>query len=122
MGVVCQLEDEGRLLTLTVDQAVNVETLEAVHLELSRHLTKDVNQLLILRQEADAAYEIETGMDFGERFGNLLAGTGIVVAVVRGGEHREDVAIDAMIFNKGVALAEFDDEHEARAWLSLKAN
>lgn len=120
MGIASNLEKDGQLLTLRIDQSIDAAALEEVHKELGRLLTGNIRQLLVLRQDADADYEIETGMAFGERFGDLLAGRGVIVAVVRSRGDREDVAIDTVIFNKGVSLAEFDNEKEARDWLKQK--
>lgn len=120
MALETKLESEGRLLTLRIDEEIDADDLQEVFEELERYLKGDVNQLLVLRKDANAAYGIETGMLFGERFGELLASAGIVVAVVKGGEQHEDVVIDPIMFSKGVSVGEFDNEEEARAWLLEK--
>lgn len=89
---------------------------------LEDYLRGGVRQLLVLRREADAAFELDDALEYGEKFGDLLSGIDVVVASVGGGELRKDVAINAVVFSKGVAIGEFETEQEARGWLKDKAN
>lgn len=120
MSLVANQENDGQLLTLRMDGNLDPGTLQQVFEALERHLATSLRQVLVLRQGARTDYDIDRGLEFGEKVGALLAGTGVVVAVVKSIEQREDITIDTMIFNRGVSLAQFDNEKDARIWLAGK--
>lgn len=120
MAATYKLENDGQLLLVRLDQEVDARGLGELFGTLENYLKGGVGQILVLRREADAAFEFDTSLEFGEKFGDLLSGTDVVVASVGGGESRKDVAINAVVFSKGVAIGEFETEREARGWLKDK--
>lgn len=113
-------ENDGQLLTLRISDSVDSHVMDQIFNEVERSLASGIRQILVLRQAADTIYDIDSGLDFGEKIGDLLSGTGIIVAVVKRPDQMEDIAIDTVIYNKGVILAQFDNEQEARVWLQDK--
>lgn len=121
MPVTYELEEDNGLLTFRIEGVVDAEALEEVFGVAKEYLSKDLRQVLVLRDGADTGYEIDAGIDFGKRAGELLADAEILVAVVKAPEHMGDVAINASMHINGVLTGEFVSEKEARAWLKLKS-
>lgn len=121
MSIDFTTENGGQLLTMRISGQLDADVLNQVYDIVKSHLTSGMRQVLVLRQGAEADYDFDTGLAFGKRAGDLLAKTGVVIAVVKSEEQGEDVSIDTIIFNSGVSLGQFNSEAEARDWLALKA-
>lgn len=121
MPVSYELEQDNALLIFRIEGGVDDDALEEIFSVARKHLSKNLKQILVLRDKADTEYEIDAGIEFGKRAGDLLADTEVLVAVVKAPEHMGDVAINASMYINGVLTGEFVSEKEARAWLKLKS-
>lgn len=121
MPVSYELEQDNALLIFRIEGGVDDDALEEIFSVVGKRLSKNLKQILVLRDKADTEYEIDAGIEFGKRAGDLLADTEVLVAVVKAPEHMGDVAINASMYINGVLTGEFVSEKEARAWLKLKS-
>lgn len=121
MSIDYSVENEGQLLTVRITGRLDLAVLNNIFGSLEGHVETGLRQILVLRQGAVAEYDFDSGVAFGQKIADLLASKGVVIAVVKTRDQIEDITIDSVIFNSGISIGQFNDEVEARNWLSLKA-
>lgn len=117
MAVTHELEHNETQLTIRVVEALDLKAMEKAYDLIKQHIPLGIRSILLFPAEAPLSVAVVDAVKFGRRIGDLLAGTGIVVAVVEAPRQKYKSYADSQVFIKGVKIAEFDDEKRARDWL-----
>ncbi len=117
MSISFDYETSSNTLVLHVGEVLHPHDLDQIKARIAEERTRNLRAILVLHPASKADFEFEEGSDFGQQVGSILAGTNVIIAVVKGNSPDEMLSIDTAIFNTGVKLAQFETEAEARDWL-----
>ncbi len=122
MSISFDYEVRSHTLVLNVGEELNPHDLKQISERIALERDKELREILVLHPASKAEFEFAEGNDFGQQIASILAGSDVVIAVVKGTSPDEMLVIDTAIFNNGIKLAQFETEAEARDWLRKQAS